>query len=270
MRASSGRFAPSLDELRPRVRLVSRPEWIGAKDGTLWVCGCGLENSGKSSSDFGPPPPYPQVAEWTPKQKLALEKESLGFYISGHPMDRYSPEIQRARAARVAQVLGEEESSIPTPSPRERPDVTVGGVVSDFRERPLKSGTGRMASFRLEDTSGGIEVVCSLIIILSYLGSPTTYDDYRIIPGQVADIDLQKYSRVDQIHDLSFRYLGKLFARRLELDVRYGYHHQRVTDQDRSRRHEPWQLFVPRELALCIHRQQLRLLRDHKHPPVGQ
>jgi DNA polymerase-3 subunit alpha len=33
-------------------------------------------------------------------------------------------------------------------------------VVSDFRERPLKSGTGRMCSFRLEDPSGGIEVVC--------------------------------------------------------------------------------------------------------------
>lgn len=111
-------------------------------------------------SDYGPPPPYPDVPEWSPKQKLAFEKESLGFYISGHPMDRYTPELQRARAARVAQVLGEEESSIPTPSPRERPDVTVGGVVSDFRERPLKSGTGRMASFRLEDTSGGIEVVC--------------------------------------------------------------------------------------------------------------
>ncbi|MFO0573994.1 MAG: DNA polymerase III subunit alpha [Polyangia bacterium] len=111
-------------------------------------------------SDFGPPPPYPDVPEWSPKQKLAFEKESLGFYISGHPMDRYTPELVRARAARIAQALGEEDSGIPTPSPRERPDVTVGGVVSDFRERPLKSGTGRMASFRLEDPSGAIEVVC--------------------------------------------------------------------------------------------------------------
>jgi DNA polymerase-3 subunit alpha len=111
-------------------------------------------------SDYGPPPPCPDVPEWSPKQKLAFEKESLGFYISGHPMDRYTPELSRARAARVAQALGEEESGIPTPSPRERPDVSVGGVVSDFRERPLKSGTGRMASFRLEDQTGGIEVVC--------------------------------------------------------------------------------------------------------------
>jgi DNA polymerase-3 subunit alpha len=111
-------------------------------------------------SDFGPPPPYPELPEWSPRQKLAFEKESLGFYVSGHPMDRYAPELKRARAATVAQLLGEAESDIPSPSPRERPDVSCGGVVSDFRERPLKSGTGRMCSFRLEDPTGGIEVVC--------------------------------------------------------------------------------------------------------------
>ncbi len=111
-------------------------------------------------SDFGPTPPYPDVPEWSPRQKLAFEKESLGFYVSGHPMDRYTPELRRARAVTVAQVLGEADSDIPAPSPRERPEVKVGGVVADFRERPLKSGTGRMASFRLEDATGGMEVVC--------------------------------------------------------------------------------------------------------------
>jgi DNA polymerase-3 subunit alpha len=115
---------------------------------------------GAGQSDFGPPPPYPEIPEWSPRQKLAFEKESLGFYVSGHPMDRYAPDLRRARASTVAQLLGEAESDIPSPSPRERPEVNCGGVVSDFRERPLKSGTGRMCSFRLEDATGGIEVVC--------------------------------------------------------------------------------------------------------------
>lgn len=65
---------------------------------------------------------------------------------------------------------------------------------------------------------------------LSYLASPTTYEDYRLIPGQTVEVDLQKYSRVDELHDLNFRYLGKLLARRLQLDVRYGYHYQRIAE----------------------------------------
>lgn len=111
----------------------------------------------KSGSDFGPPPPYPQVADWIPKQKLALEKEALGFYISGHPVDRYAPELRRARAVAVAELA---DDNFEIPRGRDRADILAGGVVSDFRERILKSGTGKMASFRLEDPTGGIEVVC--------------------------------------------------------------------------------------------------------------
>ena len=112
--------------------------------------------SGGSDTAAGPPPPYPQVSEWTPRERLAAEKESLGFYISGHPIDRYAPDLNKAKALRVEQLLDPMQGL----NPRERPEVQVGGVVSDFRERPLKSGNGRMAIFRLEDQSGSIEVVC--------------------------------------------------------------------------------------------------------------
>ncbi len=117
--------------------------------------------AGGGGDVLGPPPPYPTVAEWSPKERLASEKESLGFYISGHPMDRYAPDLARARALRVEQALGEAGSGPPvSTNPRERTELTVGGVVSDYRERPLKSGGGRMCSFRLEDQTGSIEVVC--------------------------------------------------------------------------------------------------------------
>jgi DNA polymerase-3 subunit alpha len=99
------------------------------------------------------------VPEWSPRERLAAEKESLGFYISGHPMDRYTPELARSRALRVDQVNGQ-GSDGPNFNLRERPEVSVGGVVSDYRERPLKSGGGRMCTFRLEDQTGTIEVVC--------------------------------------------------------------------------------------------------------------
>ena len=97
-----------------------------------------------------PEPAYPDVDEWLPKQKLAFEKEALGFYISGHPLDRYMADLARFRATRVDELEKKED----------RAEVSVGGVVTEYRERPLKSGNGRMAFFALEDPSGQVEVVC--------------------------------------------------------------------------------------------------------------
>ncbi len=36
---------------------------------------------------------YPDVEAWGPKQLLAFEKEALGFYVSGHPLDRYRGDL---------------------------------------------------------------------------------------------------------------------------------------------------------------------------------
>jgi DNA polymerase-3 subunit alpha len=99
---------------------------------------------------IGPEPPYPNIEEEPLKKRLLGEKEALGFYISGHPLDRYKQDLVRARALRTDELEGKED----------RTEVSVGGVVADFNERPLKSGNGRMAFFRLEDPYGSIEVVC--------------------------------------------------------------------------------------------------------------
>ena len=87
-----------------------------------------------------PPPPaedaFSEGEEWTPKELLAFEKESLGFYISGHPLDRFSGELRRfanAVTSNCTQRGG-------------RAEVILGGVVSDYQERPIKNGTGRFAS----------------------------------------------------------------------------------------------------------------------------
>ncbi len=98
-----------------------------------------------------PPPPaediYLEGEEWTPKQLLAFEKESLGFYISGHPLDRFSGELRRFANAITANCT--ERGG--------RAEVILGGVVSDYQERQIKSGTGKYAFFKLEDQHGQIE-----------------------------------------------------------------------------------------------------------------
>ncbi len=100
----------------------------------------------------GAPPPlvedvFLEGEEWTPKQLLAFEKESLGFYISGHPLDRFSRELRRFANATTANCSGRGG----------RAEVILGGVVSDYQERPIKNGTGKYAFFKLEDQQGQIE-----------------------------------------------------------------------------------------------------------------
>ena len=90
---------------------------------------------------------YPDADEWMPKEMLAYEKESLGFYISGHPLDRYSGEIRRFTTASCANCMEKGE----------RNEVILAGVINAFSERPLKSGMGKIAFFSLEDQTGQVE-----------------------------------------------------------------------------------------------------------------
>jgi DNA polymerase-3 subunit alpha len=108
--------------------------------------------------------PLPDAAPWTETEQLAFEKETLGLYWSGHPVDRYSAALKEIGARSVAE-LGE----LPTngtrsdgwtatgPKPIE-PDTSVGGIVAACRLLKTRKGD-RMAVFTLEDAAGGVEVV---------------------------------------------------------------------------------------------------------------
>jgi len=92
---------------------------------------------------------YPESDEWLPKEMLAYEKESLGFYISGHPLDRFGSEIRRWANATAADCFDKGE----------RAEVILAGVVAAYQERPMKNGTGKYAFFTLEDQSGQVEFI---------------------------------------------------------------------------------------------------------------
>jgi len=91
---------------------------------------------------------YAKVEEWTEKERLAFEKESIGFYVSGHPLHQYEKELQRYARPCVSVQRARRDDKI-----------TVAGVVAQLRERPTKTGK-RMAWVTLEDLSGSVELVC--------------------------------------------------------------------------------------------------------------
>jgi DNA polymerase-3 subunit alpha len=92
---------------------------------------------------------YPEVRGWSDTFVLTCEKETLGFYVSGHPLDRYRDEI--------AHYADCDSSRIHTKSNRDT--VSLAGVIASKRERPLKSGNGRMAFLQFEDHYGEIEIL---------------------------------------------------------------------------------------------------------------
>jgi DNA polymerase-3 subunit alpha len=81
-------------------------------------------------------------------QTLRWEKEGLGIYVSGHPMDEMRAEFERRRAARVRDL-----SSV-----REDQQVLTGGLVTAIRRFITKAGQP-MLTGQIEDQSGSIGIV---------------------------------------------------------------------------------------------------------------
>ncbi|MDX2494617.1 MAG: DNA polymerase III subunit alpha [Desulfuromusa sp.] len=90
----------------------------------------------------------PDIEEWDEKTLLSYEKETLGFYVTGHPLARYSDSIKRFATC--------ETSGLAERTDKEQ--VRVCGIVSGIKELITKKGD-RMAFITLEDLSGSVEIV---------------------------------------------------------------------------------------------------------------
>jgi len=95
-----------------------------------------------------PVPPAPDVPEFGRADLLRAEKETLGFYITGHPLAEYA-EVLRRHASATTEDL---------PSRRDKETVTLGAIVSAVKEISTKGGD-RMAFITLEDTAGSVEAI---------------------------------------------------------------------------------------------------------------
>jgi DNA polymerase-3 subunit alpha len=91
---------------------------------------------------------------------LAHEKDALGLYLSGHPLDRFAEDLRAFGARTVGDLVLSEISLAADGGPGRLvlEDIHVGGIIAGFR--PLKTKKGeRMGVFALEDAQGSLEVV---------------------------------------------------------------------------------------------------------------
>ena len=94
------------------------------------------------ASDVQIPEPFvPPCEDWSTMEKLAKEKEVVGIYISGHPLDDYKFEMQYFCNAKL-EALKNLENYV-------NKNLSVGGIITNVQHRVAKNGKG-WASFMLE------------------------------------------------------------------------------------------------------------------------
>ena len=114
--------------------------------------------------------------EWEDKHKLALEREMLGLYVSGHPLNR----VAHLLAAQVDTVI----PAILNGDVSNDAQVRVGGILASVNRRVNKNGMP-WASAQLEDLAGGIEVMFFPHAYSSY-GSDIADDAVVLVNAKVA------------------------------------------------------------------------------------
>ncbi|MFZ2508620.1 MAG: DNA polymerase III subunit alpha [Steroidobacteraceae bacterium] len=104
-----------------------------------------------AASDLPSPIEVAPLPEWSESQRLQGERDTLGLYLTGHPIAEYEQELRQLVAARIADLGG------PRPTGDQRSwsaarNVTLAGLVHEMRRR------GPRMTLVLDDRSGRIEV----------------------------------------------------------------------------------------------------------------
>ncbi|MBL8014188.1 MAG: DNA polymerase III subunit alpha, partial [Candidatus Omnitrophica bacterium] len=134
----------------------------------------------------------PDVPEWPQAQVLAYEKELLGFYLSGHPLDRYKHEIEEfsdCTTKSIKKVIDGQE-------------VKIVAILKAVKLTTTKKTGERMAILRFEDIQGELEAVVfpsSYVNVVNYLkeglvvivkGKASLKDDVpKLIVSDIKGID---------------------------------------------------------------------------------
>ncbi|MBS6722533.1 MAG: DNA polymerase III subunit alpha [Clostridiales bacterium] len=99
---------------------------------------------------------YPDVGEFEQSQKLAFEKEVLGIYVSGHPLQDYMSSMEKQITARSTDFEPDEETGLAVV--KDGRHYIVGGLISNVTVKLTKTNQN-MAFVTLEDLYGTVEVI---------------------------------------------------------------------------------------------------------------
>lgn len=174
--------------------------------------------SGDSSGGVDSAIEYPNIMEFTTREKLLMEREMTGIFISGHPLDPYANVLEKVAQVSIADILEFSKDGLN----RDFKDgrlVQIAGIVME-KKTMITKNKNMMAFVKLEDTVGSIECVIfpnvyerysklidvdSVVIMRGKL-SVSDVEDTKILVESIKPIDEVKtsklYIRLDNKSDM--------------------------------------------------------------------
>jgi DNA polymerase-3 subunit alpha len=140
----------------------------------------------------------PNVGEYDKAELLSYEKEVLGFYISGHPLEEYQALWERNITAKTSDFVYDEETGNAAVKDKER--VTVGGIITEKKITYTKRND-MMAFITLEDLVGSVEVIVF----------PKVYQQYSAVLEEENKVFIEGRISLEEERD------GKLLCEKITL-----------------------------------------------------
>ncbi|MGD1095807.1 MAG: OB-fold nucleic acid binding domain-containing protein, partial [Bryobacteraceae bacterium] len=116
--------------------------WRDRASGQSGLFAALIEEQPKTEHDL------PKVPDWTPPEKLVAEKEMLGFYITGHPLDQFMDKVKELATHTSGNLEGLAKST----------EVALCGILTGVQRRRSKEGKP-WASMQVEDLEGAVEAM---------------------------------------------------------------------------------------------------------------
>lgn len=150
------------------------------------------------------------VDSWNEKERLDYEKQTLGLFLTGHPIDQYETELKHIRHANIASLLADAERS------KGKLEARVAGLVVELRTRQTKKGT-MMGFATLDDRTGRMEVAAFSKVFDTYK-SILSKDVLLVAEGGLSIDDFSGGLRLTAEKIYTFEQARENFARSIVLD----------------------------------------------------
>ena len=157
------------------------------------------------------------VAEWDEETRLAGEKETLGLYLTGHPIERYREELASIVTAPLSELA---EESPPAGGGQQRgkeKTVVLAGLVVELRTRNTQSGS-RMAFVTLDDRTARMEIRVFSRVFEQYRALLAN-DKVLVVQGSLAFDDFSGSMRLNANRIYEIDQAREVYARRLVVSI---------------------------------------------------
>jgi DNA polymerase-3 subunit alpha len=157
----------------------------------------------------------PPADDWTHNQKLACEKEVLGFYLTSHPLAQYADQLA-AFATHTTRELRDVVDGT---------EVIIGGMISALKKattkKPSRNGHSRYVNFDLEDATGVVRCIL-WPDDFAHHGEKVTADAIRVLEARVDRRGREPNLIASRVHLLEEA--ERKFTRQVAVKFRRGLH----------------------------------------------